>query len=187
MTDRVLFVDDDRNITDAVKRIFHQDAIEVLTAQSVGEALSILESRDIAVVITDQRMPGRTGLELLIEVRERFPETRRIMLTGYATLELALDAINEAEVYRLLLKPCRFVELGNIVREAVGGRSLLQEMSRSLEIVKAQAEQIGQPIEQSAESAETSAVSSSGVAEADAEAGPEPKPLLQQKEAGLGV
>lgn len=122
MKDRVLFVDDEPHLREAFKRIFHQDAIEVVTASSGPEALSILETGDYAVVVSDERMPGMTGCELLTEVRQRYPSTVRIMLTGYATLELALDAINKAEVHRFLLKPCSFIELGNIVREAIERR-----------------------------------------------------------------
>ena len=74
-----------------------------------------------------------------MEVRERFPSTARIMLTGYATLELALEAINRAEVHRFLLKPCSFVELGKVVREALSKRAVRHETRRLLDAVRAQA------------------------------------------------
>lgn len=151
MNDRVLFVDDDRFITEAVKRIFHRDAIEVLAAQSGQEALSIMETEPVAVVVTDQRMPGMTGSELLAEVRERYPGTTRIMLTGYATLELALDMINRAEVHRFLLKPCSFVELGDIVRDALERKAAMQNTRRLLTTVREQVALLDRIEEQSPE------------------------------------
>jgi len=127
MDDRVLIVDDDHHITQAFKRIFHRDAIEVLTAQSGNEALAILEAEEMAVVISDERMPGMAGSDLLAEVRQLYPDTMRIMLTGYADLDLALDTINRAEVHRFLLKPCSFSELREVVLGAVETRAALLE------------------------------------------------------------
>ena len=132
MRDRVLFVDDDRNITEAYKRIFYRDDIEVLTAESGREALEILETGDVAVVVSDERMPGMSGSEFLVKVRELYPKTVRIMLTGYATLEVALDAINRSEVYRFLIKPYSFVEFRKIVHEAVERRAEQREVDRAL-------------------------------------------------------
>lgn len=131
MSDRVLFVDDDPHLIEAFKRIFRNDEIEVVTAQSGPEALMALEAAEIAVVVSDERMPGMTGSELLEKVRESHPDTIRIMLTGYATLELALDAINRAEVFRFLLKPCSFIELGNVVREAIERRRATRQQLRA--------------------------------------------------------
>jgi len=139
MTDRVLFVDDDRKILQAVKRIFYQEDLEVVTAESANEALSILETSVTAVVVTDERMPGMSGSELLMEVRERYPNTVRIMLTGCATLELALDAINRAEVHRFLLKPYSFVELRTIIHQALEKKAALRETQRMLSSFKQQA------------------------------------------------
>lgn len=125
MEDRVLFVDDDHHITEAFRRIFRHDPVEVLTAQSGSEALAIMESGETAVVVSDERMPGMSGSDLLAEVRRLYPSTMRMMLTGYATLDTALDMINRAEVYRFLLKPCSFVELKESVLEAIEARRVL--------------------------------------------------------------
>ena len=132
MTDKVLIVDDDPFISRAFKRSFQRDHFETLTAESAVEALRILETHEIAVVVSDQRMPGMSGSELMVLVRDRYPGTVRILLTGYATLETALEAINQAEVHRFLLKPCSLEELGGIVRRAIACRKALLEVQARL-------------------------------------------------------
>ena len=81
--DGVLFVDDEPNILKALTRICRSEGYEILTAETPEVAVRILESEPVAVVVSDQQMPGTSGTTLLSRVRERFPDTVRILLTGY--------------------------------------------------------------------------------------------------------
>ena len=106
MQPRVLFVDDEPHVTEALRRVLKKAPYEILTASSADEALQILAQVSVDVVVSDERMPGMAGSELLATVRHAYPDTVRIILTGHASLEAAVRAINEGEVYRFLTKPC---------------------------------------------------------------------------------
>jgi len=105
MTDKILIVDDDVHILNAVKRELHKIfAIEI--AQSGAEGLQKLKNDGpFAVVISDMRMPNMDGLEFLIQVKQKFPDTIRIMLTADSDQQLAVDAVNKGNIYRFLNKP----------------------------------------------------------------------------------
>ena len=118
----VLFVDDDLNFTRAIKRSLRQEPFEVLTANSAAEGLEILEKKPVDVIVSDERMPGMSGSEFLAVVRRRYPRTTRILLTGYATLDAAVRAINDGEIYRFLTKPCHSQDLAQIIRNALARR-----------------------------------------------------------------
>jgi EAL domain-containing protein (putative c-di-GMP-specific phosphodiesterase class I) len=109
---RILLVDDDVRVTQALRRTLHAAVPwDVSTANSARDALAMLEREAFDVVISDERMPEQSGSELLREVRRRWPDTTRIILTGEASLESTIRAINDAEIYRFLMKPCRTEEL----------------------------------------------------------------------------
>ncbi len=109
---RILLVDDDVRVTQALRRTLHATVPwEVQTANSARDALAMLERESFDVVISDERMPEVSGSELLQEVRRRWPDTTRIILTGEASLESTIRAINDAGIYRFLMKPCRTDEL----------------------------------------------------------------------------
>lgn len=106
MTDKILCVDDDANILEGyqrgLRRRFHID-----TALGAEPALAAIDARGpYAVVVSDMRMPGTDGVQLLSEVRERAPDSVRIMLTGFADLQTAIEAVNEGNIFRFLTKPC---------------------------------------------------------------------------------
>ncbi|EGF30988.1 response regulator receiver modulated metal dependent phosphohydrolase [Oxalobacteraceae bacterium IMCC9480] len=119
MTDkgRILFVDDESRIVSLLKMIFRSD-YEVHTATSGVEALAIVESMHIDVIVSDQRMPGMLGIDLLSRVRQISPGTMRILLTGYSDLVAIIGAVNEGEVYRFLNKPWDHAEIKAVVAEA---------------------------------------------------------------------
>ena len=119
---RVLFVDDDPNVTRAMKVALRKEPYEILTAGSGQEALEILETRRCAVVVSDERMPGMSGAELLARVRERHPDTIRIVLTGQASVDAAMQAINQAQVWRFLMKPCAPEDLALCLSSALEER-----------------------------------------------------------------
>jgi serine/threonine-protein kinase len=102
--------------------VFRRD-YTVHVANSGAEALRTIEAHDIDVVISDQRMPEMTGVEVLTEIKRRSPATRRILLTGYADLAAVEASINEAEVFKYLMKPCP----ADQVRSAVTGALALEQ------------------------------------------------------------
>jgi len=115
----LLFVDDERRVLTSMRAMFRRD-YDVSLANSGDEAIEVLQGRnDIQVVVSDQRMPGMTGVELLSHVKETYPSSMRILLTGYADLEAVEASINESEVFRYLMKPCPTGELKDAIRLAV--------------------------------------------------------------------
>jgi DNA-binding NtrC family response regulator len=110
----ILFVDDERRVLTSMRAMFRRD-YNVLLANSGEEALEILKANSVDVVVSDQRMPGMTGVDVLKAVKDLAPNTMRILLTGYADLKAIEESINDAEVFRYLMKPCPSIEL----REAV--------------------------------------------------------------------
>jgi DNA-binding NtrC family response regulator len=103
---RILMVDDDPVILDALSRQLHPQ-FDITTATSGNQALSLVMSRGpFAVVVSDLRMPGMDGVTLLYLIRQTAPDTVRILLTGGADVESAAMAVNDGNIFRLLLKPC---------------------------------------------------------------------------------
>ena len=100
----VLFVDDEAQIVNLLKIMFRAD-YEVYSATSGAAALDIIQSRKVDVIVSDQRMPGMTGTELLSKVRRLSPGTMRILLTGYSDLAAMVGSINEGEIFRFISKP----------------------------------------------------------------------------------
>ncbi len=134
----LLFVDDEENVLNALRRIFLEENYEILTATSAKEALAILESAKVHLVISDHRMPGITGAELLREIKERWPQTIRIMLTGHADIQAIMGAVNEGAVYKFITKPWNDEDLRLTVSIALQQYSLIQENKRLKEIAKEQ-------------------------------------------------
>jgi EAL domain-containing protein (putative c-di-GMP-specific phosphodiesterase class I) len=122
MAQRVLFVDDDPNVLQGICRSMHGQSFEVLTAASAGEALILLAQNEIAVVVSDERMPEMGGSQFLGLVREQYPEAVRLLLTGQASVESTIEAINCAKVHRFLLKPCAPEDLAFTVEQALEAR-----------------------------------------------------------------
>lgn len=124
---RILFIDDESTNLVAFKASFRK-IYEVHTANNGPEALEILEhTEDIAVVVSDQRMPGMTGVQLLKEVKARFPAPKRIILTGYSDVDAIVKAINDAQAWQYLTKPWVFQELSLVLERAVEAWQLTRE------------------------------------------------------------
>ncbi|MEE2674063.1 MAG: response regulator [Myxococcota bacterium] len=127
---RILIVDDEEAILETMSFTF-MDLYETFTSSSASEALKMLdENSPIACVITDQRMPGLTGVEFLAEASRRHPDTVRIMLTGFADVEATIQAINDGHVYAYVTKPWEPDELKQTVKRAVEHNQLATENSR---------------------------------------------------------
>jgi response regulator RpfG family c-di-GMP phosphodiesterase len=106
VTDRILFVDDDLKIQRAYRRRLG-DYFQLETASSGTEGLQFLQTRGpFAVVVSDMRMPGMDGVQFLSQVKVQAPRTVRMMLTGFADTETAIEAVNEGHIFRFLTKPC---------------------------------------------------------------------------------
>ncbi len=128
-TDRpvILLVDDESPILRSLARLLTFDPYEIVTAREAGEALELLISRDIAVVLSDQHMPGLTGVDLLRRCRELAPETTRILFSGHIDIELLRSAVNGGEVYRFVTKPWDDDELRTAVRQGAERHHLLRQ------------------------------------------------------------
>jgi eukaryotic-like serine/threonine-protein kinase len=126
---RVLFVDDEERILTALKTIF-RGRYHVLTAANGKEALDFISKFKIPVIVSDQRMPGMLGVELLRRARDLSPDSVRILLTGYSDLASIVGSINEGEVYRFISKPWDNQELQQVVAEAVDIGLQLMERNR---------------------------------------------------------
>ena len=115
---QLLFVDDEQRVLNSMRIMFRREC-ELHLATSGQEALEIIKSRDIDVIVADHRMPRMTGVEVLTQVRTLSPRTVRILLTGYADLDAVEGSINEGEVFRFLTKPCPPDQLRNTIALAV--------------------------------------------------------------------
>lgn len=129
---RVLFVDDDPSVLGNIRRSLWREPLELLTAGSAADALTILQTEPIDVVVSDEKMPNMGGAELLTIVRERHPDVCRILLSGHADVDAALRAINDARVFRFLTKPCPPSTLAGCIHEALQGREDRRALERAV-------------------------------------------------------
>lgn len=126
----LLLVDDEESILSALRRVFRRDGYRVLTATGGLEALGILADNAVDVIISDQRMPHMTGVEFLRQVKELYPETVRISLSGYTELQSITEAINEGAIYKFLTKPWDDDHLRANVVEAFRYKKMADENRR---------------------------------------------------------
>lgn len=111
MNYQILFVDDELNVLRSIKRELRKENYNILTATSGKEGLRLLKQHPVSVVVSDQRMPEMTGTEFLSQVRKLYPDTIRVVLSGYADASVILEATNEGDIYRFLTKPWKGEEL----------------------------------------------------------------------------
>jgi DNA-binding NtrC family response regulator len=138
MNNRVLLVDDETSVLSALKRTLFDDPLEITTATSADDALEIMKKLDFKVVISDERMIGMPGSEFLTRIRGSYPFTVRIMLTGHASMESAMKAVNEGEIYRFFSKPWDDNDLKFAVRSATEKYDLEAEKRRLLATIQQQ-------------------------------------------------
>ena len=139
---KILLVDDEQNILKALRRTLFREPHEVFTALCGSEGLQVMETHPIDLVISDQMMPGMTGVAFLRQVRERWPDTIRIMLTGENSMDAAVTAINDGEVYRFLTKPIENEDFRMTIRSALRHRDLIQENRRLMARIERQNTQL---------------------------------------------
>ena len=121
---RVLFVDDEERVLNALKALFRND-YEVFTAENGAKGLEVAKRENIAIVVSDQRMPGMTGVEMLRELRKTTPQTVRLLLTGYSDLAALVGSINDGEVFRFIRKPWDNEEIRAMLGEAAAAAAKL--------------------------------------------------------------
>nr|WP_297401166.1 ATPase, T2SS/T4P/T4SS family [uncultured Marinobacter sp.] len=129
---KLLLVDDEPNILASLRRVFQRENYELLFARSGEEALKILEKQPAELIMTDFMMPGMNGSDLLREVRERWPHTIRIMLTGHANTDAVMGSIKDGAVYRFILKPWNDDDIRLTIALALEQYELIQR-TRALE------------------------------------------------------
>lgn len=134
----VLCVDDEANILSALKRLFRPHGYTILTATSGQEALALLEKEHVDLVISDMRMPEMNGAQFLEQVKNRWPDTVRLLLTGYAEMAATVDAINKGGIYRYISKPWEDAAMVDLVREALERLNLEREKRRLEEVNRKQ-------------------------------------------------
>jgi len=133
---KILLVDDEPNVLRALARLLKQ--YDLFTALSADEALLLAGEHAFDLVISDYRMPGMDGIDFLILFKRMQPDAIRIVLTGFADLEGAQHAINEAEVFRFINKPWSNLEIVNVVDSGLAHKRILMENRTLAEQVRAQ-------------------------------------------------
>ena len=134
----VLLVDDEPSILSALKRALRQSRYQVLTAENGAAALDLLASTEVDLIISDMRMPQMSGAEFLAQAQALYPDTIRILLTGYSEIKSVVHAINEGGVYRYLLKPWDDHDLLLTIAQALEQRRLRKETARLIALTERQ-------------------------------------------------
>lgn len=127
----VLVVDDEPGVLESLADLLRKE-FHVLGTSDPDEALSLLANEEVAVILSDQRMPKQTGAQLLATASALSPDTIRVLLTGYADIEVVIEAVNDAKVFYYLSKPWRNDSILDLVRTAVQKHSLAAEERRLL-------------------------------------------------------
>ena len=132
----LLFVDDEVNVLSSLKRLFRPFGYRIFTAEGGAQGLEIMARETIDIVISDMRMPQMNGAEFLQKVKEQWPDTVRILLTGYAEISATIDAINKGHIYRYISKPWEDNDIVLAIKQALRQKQLekanqgLEELTR---------------------------------------------------------
>ena len=138
----ILIVDDEPHVISALMRGLDEEPYLLVGASGGKEALQLMAEQNFKVVISDERMPGMDGAEFLALVKELYPETVRIMLTGHASVEATMRAVNNGEIYRFFTKPWNDTELKLALRSAVEKYDLEAENRRLLRTIRHQSQEL---------------------------------------------
>ncbi len=113
----ILFVDDELSILSTLKRLLRREPYDILTAESGQQGLDILANKAVNIVISDMRMPHMSGAEFLQQVKQHYPHTKRIIMSGYADIDAVVDAVNQGGICHFISKPWDNDELKTIISE----------------------------------------------------------------------
>ena len=139
---KVLLIDDEVNILRTMKRIFHGKPFKLILADSAQKAFEFMQTTTVHVVVSDMKMPGMSGAEFLAKVAKDFPQTYRIVLSGFADLESTLEVINNGKIHRFLQKPWDNQELIDAVEHGIMQYRLISENTRLLKLTAQQNKQL---------------------------------------------
>ncbi len=132
MQPSVLLVDDDRSLLDALKRRLHGEAYRILCAGTGDEALQLLSTEAVDVVLSDEHMPSMSGVDLLTEVHRRWPDVVTLMLSGRASAGTIVRALNQGQIFRFLIKPCDADEIAECLRQALTHKRVIERCRQIL-------------------------------------------------------
>ncbi|MDH5600836.1 MAG: response regulator [Gammaproteobacteria bacterium] len=134
----ILFVDDEANILSSLKRLFRPVIENIVVAESGAEALDVLKLAKVDVVVSDMRMPEMDGAEFLAQVADKYPDTVRILLTGYSDITSTIEAVNKGSIYRYISKPWEDNDIILTVKHAIQGKFLEKEKNRLQALTESQ-------------------------------------------------
>ena len=138
----ILLVDDEQNVLSALKRELADEPYEIFTALNGEEALNLVSARNFKIIISDERMPGMDGASFLAAAKEISPSSVRMMLTGHASIDATMRAVNDGEIYRFFTKPWNSLELKQAIKSAIERYDLEDENRRLLKLVKRQTQEL---------------------------------------------
>ena len=115
----VMFIDDEQNILNSIKRSLRKEPYHLIIMNNATEALDYLKDHQVEVIISDQRMPEMTGIELFKQIKRQWPQTYRILLSGYTEVDTIIKAINDGEIYKFITKPWNELELKVHIQRAL--------------------------------------------------------------------
>jgi DNA-binding NtrC family response regulator len=141
----LLVVDDEMDVCDSVHDLLRRE-FHVLKARSADEGLKLMRDNEVHIIMTDQRMPKVSGVELLKSIRTGHPQAVRMLFTGYADLDSVIAAINQGHIFRFLKKPWQPAELEDAVREAAGEYDRLVEHAETLERLRVELQHLRERI-----------------------------------------
>jgi DNA-binding NtrC family response regulator len=137
----ILLVDDERNILNALERLLRSEERRIFIAETATQGWERLkETEGVDLVISDNRLPDVSGIDFLVKVRQLYPDTIRILITGYPGLDSAIEAINKGQVYRYIPKPWENKELKLVIKQALDYCDVLRDNHALLRIARQQAE-----------------------------------------------
>lgn len=132
----LLIVDDEPHVLTALRRVFRKEGWLTLTASNANEGFELLATHDVGVIISDQRMPGMSGTEFLHTVKEMYPDTIRLLLTGYADFSTVINAVNRGDLYKVLSKPIEDAALRENIQQAFRRYEVFAENRRLMQRVE---------------------------------------------------
>lgn len=146
-TGTLLLVDDEPNVLKSLRRLFYSDGYQIVTAENGAAGLAVLEQKPIDVIISDMRMPQMDGAEFLAEAAKRWPDTARILLTGFADLDSAISAVNQGRIFSYCSKPWDDDDLKLRVKLALEQKRLREERDRLFDIIRQQNQTLEEKVE----------------------------------------
>lgn len=133
---KILLVDDEKNILTSLARVFRDGEYDISTAENAEAAVDMVHGGEFDLIICDYKMPGMNGIEFFEIISGEHPEIIKILLTGSAELNMAIEAINKATLYKFILKPWDNSDLLFTVKRALEHKSLLEKNMKLMNEVK---------------------------------------------------